>query len=229
MVRRATRNWRASAEMFGRSLDLPTSSKKPILAVEPVGRAAEQFLHIDTARAFQGFKLPHHFSLAALLQSNFHSVLEFVDVHRFGKAIMGATRPLQGFHLLLHFQRAGDDDDGNKGQQFLEFRQEVQAEFALGQHMVENQKIGRVRGDLCERFTAILHANQFVAGQRFLVDFILEVVVLNDQDGGWVHGNQIQGWATAGKFRTGRMRVNMLPWFTTDSTAKPASICVASS
>ncbi len=93
-------------------------------------------------RAFQRLELPHDFRLAAFLQRGGDGAFQFVDVHRLGQAVMGAARALQRVDLLMHFQRAGNDDDGDEGQQFLELRQKIQAQFAVGQDVVENERGG---------------------------------------------------------------------------------------
>ena len=75
-------------------------------------------------------------------------------------------------------------------------------------------------GDFGQGFAAVGDTDQRVLRQRLPVYLILEVVVFDDQEG--------RGACQVG-LRTGRMRVKVLPWSTTDSTAMPASIRLASS
>ena len=96
---------------------------------------------------------------------------------------------MQRRHLLAHLQRAGHDDDGHMRQQFLEPGQKIQSEFAFRQHVVQHEQMRRVAPDLGQRLAAVFHADQFVLRQRLLVDFKLEVIVFNDQDDRWIHGN----------------------------------------
>ena len=75
----------------------------------------------------------------AFLQGSCDGLLEFVDVQRFGEDVMSAARALQCADLLADFQGARDDDDRDEGEEFFKLRQEVQAKFAIGQNVVENQ------------------------------------------------------------------------------------------
>ena len=96
---------------------------------------------------------------------------------------MGAARALERLHLLVHLQRAGDDDDGHKRQQLLELGQEIQAELALRQHVVEDQQVGPFAGNWARASVPLLTRISCVFGQGLLVDLVLEVVVFDDQDG----------------------------------------------
>src|SRR6266571_8364083 len=99
---------------------------------------------------------------------------------------MRAARPLERLELLLHFERTRNDDDGDERQQVLECRQKIEAAFARLQDVIEDERVRRVLRNLLEGVAAFLDTNQSVSRQGFLVDFVLEIVVLNDQDGGMV-------------------------------------------
>ena len=114
-----------------------------VLAAKPVGGAAEQVKGVDTVGTFQGFKLPDGLALAAFLEGSLDRALEDADVHGFSEAIMGAARPLERLHLLVHLKGTRDDDDGDKWQQFFERGEEIQAELAPGKHVVKDQDVGR--------------------------------------------------------------------------------------
>ena len=61
---------------------------------------------------------------------------------------MRAPWSLQGFDLLMHFERAGNNNDGNKWEEMLEFRKKIQAQFSLGQHMIQHNDIrGKFLGE----------------------------------------------------------------------------------
>ncbi|OQB89393.1 MAG: hypothetical protein BWX84_02436 [Verrucomicrobia bacterium ADurb.Bin118] len=110
-----------------------------MLPAQPVSRAAEEVQRIHPLRTFQGFKLADHFPVAAFLQRSGDRAFEFMHVHRFGQAVVRAARALQRLQLLLHLERAGDDDDGHMRQQFLERGQKTQTQLTRGQNVVEQQ------------------------------------------------------------------------------------------
>ena len=96
---------------------------------------------------------------------------------------MGAARSLERLHLLVHFQGARDDDDGHERQQLLELGQEIQAELALGQDVVQDQQVGRVAGESAASASLPLVTRiSWYLAQGLLVDLVLEVVVFDDQD-----------------------------------------------
>ena len=155
MVRRATLNWRESAEMFGRSVGFLDQFANAILARQPVAGAAEQIQRVHTMRAFERLELPHEFFFAAFREGGFHGALEFVDVHRLRQAIMRAARALERANLLVHFQRAGNNDDGHEGQELFELWQKIEAEFAIREDMIQNEQLRSFARDLRERLGAV--------------------------------------------------------------------------
>src|ERR1017187_3017328 len=158
-----------------------------VLAAEAVRGAAEQVEGVDAMGTFQGFKLPDGLALAAFLEGSLDRALEDADVHRFSEAIVGAAWPLKCLHLLVHFQGTRHNDDGDKRQQFFERGEEIQAELAPGKHVVKDQDVGRAAWDLSKGLGAIGDAAQLVFGEGFLVNLILEIVVFDDEYGGYLH------------------------------------------
>jgi len=118
---------------------------------------------------------------------DFHRALEFVDIHRLGQAVMRAARALQCANLLMHFQCAGDNDNRHEGKQIFELGQKIQPEFAIREDVIQHEQRGSFARNLRERLGAIFGAGQFIFGERFLVDFVLEIVVFDDQDGRRIH------------------------------------------
>src|ERR1035437_5043954 len=87
-----------------------------VLAAEAVGGAAEQIEGVDAVGAFEGLELADGLTLAAFFEGGLDRALEDADVHRFRKAIMGAAGSLEGLHLLVYFQGARDNNNGDKRQ-----------------------------------------------------------------------------------------------------------------
>src|SRR5437867_2522081 len=125
--------------------------------------------------------------LSTFFESGFDRALEHMDIDGLSQAIMGPARPLEGVHLLMNFQSAGNNHDRDKRQQLFQFRKEFQAEFAFIQHVVQNEQVGPGAWNLLERLAAGADANQFIFAQRLLVNLVLEIVVFNNHDGGNVH------------------------------------------
>jgi len=155
-----------------------------VLSAEAVGGAAEEFLGVDAMGAFEGFELSDGFGLPAFFEGDFDGFFQGVDVDGFGQAEVSASRALEGFHLLADFECAGDDDDGDEGEEFFEFGEEVEAEFAFGKDVIEDEEVEREAWDLVHGFAAIADADEMIGGKRLFVDFVLEVVVFDDEDGG---------------------------------------------
>src|SRR5207249_10223934 len=94
-----------------------------------------------TVRTLQGFKLAHELLLSAFLEGSRDSASQRVHVHRLGEDIMRAARSLKRFQLLMYFQSARDDHDGNKRQKLLEFGQKIEAQFSFGENMIQNNNV----------------------------------------------------------------------------------------
>src|SRR5437867_7511520 len=64
------------------------------LSAEPVGRTAEQILHVHAPGALESLELADDLGLTALGEGDFDGALQFDQIDRFGNAIMGPSRPL---------------------------------------------------------------------------------------------------------------------------------------
>ena len=82
----------------------------------------------------------------------------------------------------MHLQRAGNNDDGHKRQQFLELGQKIQPQFALGQDMVKDEQIRRLTGDVGQRSLPVLTRVSLILGQGLLVNLVLQIVVFDNQE-----------------------------------------------
>ena len=127
----------------------------------------------------------------------------------------------------MHLQRAGDNDDRDKRQQFLELGQKIQTQFALRQHVVKDEQIRRLTGNVGQRLGASLDTDQRVFVQGLLVNLELEIVVFDNKNNGLGHGSSSGAGRTFGM--AGRNKLKTLPWPTVDSRANPASIFLANS
>src|SRR6516225_2326370 len=138
---------------------------------------------------------------------------------------MGATRALQGFQLLMYLERTGDDDNGHEWKQFPELGQKIETQLAIIQHMIEDHYCGWLFRNARQGLAAAFHAHQRKFRQSFLIDLILEIVVFDDENDRSIHKGLFDGSLSS----TGRIRVNVLPWSSSETTAKPAPNFLASS
>src|SRR5262245_46678523 len=95
---------------------------------------------------------------------------------------MRAAWSLQRTNLLVHFERAGHDDDRQEREQLLQRGQKVQPKFASIQHMIENDQVWWIFGNDCQRFAASASAYEPIMSQRILVDFLLKIVVFKNEN-----------------------------------------------
>src|ERR1051326_1092204 len=158
-----------------------------ILAAEAVGRAAKKIQSIGAMGTFQGFELADDLGFAAFLERRFDGPLEHANIHRLGQAIMSAAGSLQSLELLMNLQSAGDHDNGNERQKLFQLRQEIQAEFSFVKDMVQDDQVRTMFGDGSQCLASALHAHQLELRQSLLVDLILEIVVLDNQNGWSIH------------------------------------------
>src|SRR5689334_17493301 len=93
-------------------------------------------------RPFERFKLPHGFQLATFSEGGFDGVFQCPDVHRLGQAVMSAARSLQRFELLMDLEGAGDNDNWNMRQQFLQLGKELKSQLTFVEHMIQNEQVG---------------------------------------------------------------------------------------
>ena len=120
-----------------------------------------------------------------------------MHVHRFGNAVMGPAWSLKYAELLMHFQRARDNDDRHMGQQLLEIAEVIQAQFAMGKDMVQDNETGRVLDDVLQSCGSRRDSFERIFRQRFFIDLILEIIIFDDENARIVHG-LAQGYASEG-------------------------------
>ena len=157
------------------------------LTTEAVGGSAQQFLRVQALGSLERFELPDDLRLAALRERGLNRASQLIQVRRFGDAVMRPPRPLQRMDLLVRFQSAGNDNDWHVRQQFLELAQIIQAKFSLRQDMVEDDEVWRALSEGSEGFAGRGSANKLIFSQRFFVNLILEIVVLDDEQPRAVH------------------------------------------
>src|SRR5688572_9105813 len=87
----------------------------------------------------------------------------------------------------MHLKRARDNDDWNMRQGLLELRKIIQAEFSFIEDVVEQDQVGLKAREIREGFRACADSSQLVLRERILVNFILQVVVLNNKNDRLVH------------------------------------------
>src|SRR5436189_3735240 len=158
------------------------------LPAQAIGRATEQFLDIHALGAFQRLELSDNLRFATFLEGGLDRASQFVQIERFGDAVVGAARSLERGHLLMNLQRAGNHNDRHVGHQFLQLAQVVQTQFAVGQDVIEEDQVRRRLRDGSQRVAGGGGADQLVFGQRFFVNLVLQIVVLDDENALVVHG-----------------------------------------
>jgi len=163
------------------------------LAAEAVGGAAEEEFGVDALGAFEGFKAAEDFGFAAFFEGGGDGFAEEFEVDGLVDDVVGAAGALEGAHLLVDFERAGNNDDGDMGEEFLEAGEEFEAEIALGKDVVEDDGAGGVLGGAFEGVRTGEDAGQFIFRERVLVEFELEIVVFDDENPQLVHD-----WAREG-------------------------------
>ena len=91
---------------------------------------------------------------------------------------MRAARALQRMNLLMHLQRAGNDDDGHEGQEpSLNPGRKLEISSPWESTWSRMSKFGGSLAMTARACVAVQDAGHFVFGQRPLVDFVLEVVI----------------------------------------------------
>src|SRR5437879_5942476 len=91
--------------------------------------------------------------------------------------------------------------------------------------MVQNDEIRGNLRHLAQRIASAGDANELIPGQSFFVDLVLEVVIFDYQNRCRVHTVS----TLREEVRTGKNSLKVLPWSTTESTARPAPKRLASS
>lgn len=151
-------------------------------------RSADKFRPVDSPGSFQGFQLPDDLLFAAFLQRGGDSPLQFIEIDRFGEAVMSASRTLQRAELIRNLHGAGDDDHRNEMNDFLQFTQGVDSLLAVLEDMIEDDQVRQFRSQVFQRLGNGDNPMQAVLAQSFLVELMLKIVVLNDQDARGLHG-----------------------------------------
>lgn len=160
-----------------------------VLPAETVGGAAEQIVNIGAAGTFEGFKGPHDFGFAALVEGSAEGVPEVVEIDRFGETEVGAARSLEGFDLFPDVHGPTDYDHGDVGHGFFQFGEVIEAEVAVVEDVVEDDDVRSGLGEQVECFAAGAGPGQMeIIREGVFVDLGLEIVVLDDEDARFFHG-----------------------------------------
>lgn len=158
------------------------------LAAEAICAAAEEEFGVNAFGSFESFEAFEDFGFAAFFEGSLDGFLEFAEVDRFVDGVVGAARTLESAHLLLHFEGAADEDDGNVGNEFLEFGKIIETVFASVENVVEHDEVGLFLGDGGKGIAAGGDAFEVVFfGKGVFVDFILQVVILDYEKQRSVH------------------------------------------